>query len=515
MAGELVWHATVEGYADPLSVAQGEPVRLRCSATSSPITIEVARVGGQREVVWQRDDIPASYAPLPAEAWAKGCDWPVTTTIQTDASWRSGYYEVVLRGADDVSHAFFAVRPGSGAERRSIILVLSTATYNAYNNWGGSCLYEGSTVVSFARPMARGFLHRRDVPEGRAARVVDHADPDRTEHSAFVALDRLSRWCSAAGWFNWERRFVQWAERAGYRIDIATSVDLERVEDLLRGYRLFLSVGHDEYWSWGMREAVEDFIASGGNAAFMSGDSVYWQVRFSDEGQAMTCHKYTAHDTDPVVGTEDSRYMTGLWSDPIVGRPENHLTGVTMNRGGYVRVGGGVPRGSGGYMVWRPDHWVFAGTDLRYGDLLGATHTVVGYEADGCELRLRNGLPVPTHADGTPETFQVLATSPAHLWSNAPGADDFPATLKLAPDEPGDLEFTALRLLGDASEESVAQFAHGHAVMGVYERGGTVFTTGCTEWAYGLDDRWEPRLSGPDPDVDRITRNILDRFAGA
>src|SRR5262249_39382908 len=153
-------------------------------------------------------------------------------------------------------------------------------------------------------------------------------------------------------------------------------------------------------------------------------------------------------------------------------------------------------------------HWVFEGTDLRYGDLLGATHTVVGYEADGCEMTLENGLPVPTHSDGTPEGFEVLASSPAHLWSNAPGASDFPATLKLEPDEPGDLEFTAMRLLGDASEQSVARFAHGQAVMGVYERGGTVFTTGCTEWAYGLDGDWDRRLTGPDEQIDQITRNV-------
>jgi len=45
----------------------------------------------------------------------------------------------------------------------------------------------------------------------------------------------------------------------------------------------------------------------------------------------------------------------------------------------------------------------------------------------------------------------------------------------------------------------------GAAVMGIYTRGGTVFTSGTTDWAHGL--------RGADPHVERITRNILDRLS--
>ena len=49
---------------------------------------------------------------------------------------------------------------------------------------------------------------------------------------------------------------------------------------MLEGHRLFLSVGHDEYWSWGMRDTVESFVSGGGNAAFFTGNTCFWQVRF-------------------------------------------------------------------------------------------------------------------------------------------------------------------------------------------------------------------------------------------
>ena len=45
----------------------------------------------------------------------------------------------------------------------------------------------------------------------------------------------------------------------------------------------------------------------------------------------------------------------------------------------------------------------------------------------------------------------------------------------------------------------------GASTMGVYERGGTVVTAATTDWAHGLRK--------PDPIVDRITRNILDRLS--
>ena len=46
-------------------------------------------------------------------------------------------------------------------------------------------------------------------------------------------------------------------------------------------------------------------------------------------------------------------------------------------------------------MIHRPEHPVFEGTNLRYGDQLGAAAQIVGYEVDGCELTMVNGDPVP------------------------------------------------------------------------------------------------------------------------
>ncbi|MHB1431639.1 MAG: N,N-dimethylformamidase beta subunit family domain-containing protein [Streptosporangiaceae bacterium] len=497
----------IEGYPDQWSYAPGETVTVACSSRSPVFSVEIARIGGTREIVWTRADVPGEWHSVGENASSNGCDWPASFRYNIPADQRSGYYEVVLRGTDErtgrltESRAFFVVRPPAGQPRNgAILLVLATNTYNAYNDWGGPSLYTGATQVSFRRPIAPGFLHKPE-PHVRYPNVTDIDDPDHEHFRSWADLHGLARWSGSAGWHNWERVFVRWAEREGYRVDVATNADLEFHPEVLEGYRLVVSVGHDEYWSYGMRDTLEDFITGGGNVAFFSGNAVCWQVRYADDGATMVCYKSAVED-DPVFGTDRQHLLSTLWSDVRVGRPENSLTGVSFCRGGYIRMGQAVPRGSGGYTAWRPGHWAFDGTDVRYGDLFGAPDRVTAYEVDGCEftLSLEDGLPAPTGRDGTPEGFAILATAPARLWS----ADELPSRYRSG--EPGDLESTAAAVFGQASPENIARLSHNHAVMGTYTRGGTVFTAGTTDWAYGL--------AGQDPVIMKITRNVIDRLLG-
>jgi hypothetical protein len=281
---------------------------------------------------------------------------------------------------------------------------------------------------------------------------------------------------------------------------VATSQDLDADPDLLDGYRMSLHVGHDEYWSLGMREALDRSVAAGRHAAIFSGNTCFWQIRFEDDRRAMTCFKYRA-DEDPVLGTGDERRLSGIWSDRRVGHPETSTIGLTFTRGGYSRYGLGAPTASGGYTVHRPDHWAFAGTGVRAGDEIGVRDAIVAYEVDGCALAFRDGLPVPTHEDGAPEGLEILATAPASLWSQ----DEQPTRYA---HEPGEREHVARALFGDASPEHIAALGEGHAVLGVVERPGvgTVFNAGVIDWAFGLKHG--------DPVVERITRNVLDRLGG-
>jgi hypothetical protein len=272
---------------------------------------------------------------------------------------------------------------------------------------------------------------------------------------------------------------------------------------MLDGYSLVLGVGHDEYWSAPQRDGLERYVASGGNHASFSGNTMFWQVRFDPTGRHMTVYKYVAHRDDPVVGTADERSMSGMWCDPLVGRPEWGFLGAGSAYGLYSRFGWATPRSPGGFTVYRDRHWMFEGTDLRYGDMFGAAHGIVGYETMGVRLGIDEyGLPVSVTPGAPPS--QIVAWAPA---SNL-GDGDYPAgAVSFTGDEQVDLDFVAERLYGDTSDDSRNRVRHGNAVMlecRPFDGGGTVVTIGSTDWVFGLDD----------PMVDRVTHNVVRRLGG-
>jgi hypothetical protein len=401
-----------------------------------------------------------------------------------------------------VGYAAFVVR--SGIQRARALLVIATNTYNAYNSWGGKSLYTGGWRVSFARPFGRGMLMRpssdRDDRKARPRYRGEEPDADGLIYQEYRFANGYPGFMSSAGWFTYERRFVEWAETAGYEFDYAVSSDLDRDPGIAAGYDVVLGVGHDEYWSAGQRAALEQHIAAGGNYVTMSGNTMFWQVRLEDDGRSMVCYKYKAHEVDPVVGTDAQATMSGMWADPLVGRPETSVLGAGSAYGLYSRFGAAMPRGSGAFTVYRYDHWIFEGTGLRYGDLLGADDGVVGYETVGCRLGFDEyQLPVAVGGDGSPQQVEIVAFTPS---SNL-AMGEYPASIA-ALDDQGDLEFIAQRLYGRDDDDTLARCRYGNAMMLTCrpfgDGGGEVVTVGSTDWVYGLDD----------PFVGRVTRNIID-----
>ena len=485
------------GYCWPQSVLPGDDIALHLSADeSSRVRVRIVRDGLAPEEVWS-GEVEVGPQAVPDDAPEQGCGWVPTLDVVVGDDWRSGLYVVQL--GESTPTAWFVVRsavPTPGAP----LLKLATNTWNAYNDVGGRNLYTGALLVSPQRPLGAGFLAK---PSGEGSRVVD----DTGDFLNFAIDHELSLWHGMSGWAGQERRFVEWAEAAGFDLDYAIDADLDAPGGaaLLDGRELLLSIGHDEYWTWGMRDRVEDFIAGGGNVAFLSGNTSYWQVRLEHDDRVMVAYKHHYRE-DPVMGTEREHLVTSMWADPLTGRPEAAMTGVSFTRGGYHRVHLSAPLGSAGYEVQRGDHWLLEGTELRRGDLLGTEDRVVGYECDGTELTVVDGLLTATGAGGTPEGFTVVATAPATAF------DRHTTPLPVEEGNEYELEFHAQRLLGGDSPEHMDRLRHGFAVLGTYSAparesapaGGTVVTVGCTDWAYGLGD----------PTVARITRNVMRRLGG-
>jgi hypothetical protein len=521
MHDDLTFFDEIEAYCGRLSYPAGGVAQLHVSSRHPLVDVVVERWGAERETVWRATSIPTTYTPPPADADRVGCHWPVTAEIPIGDGWRSGFHLVTVTAPDgtagrDVAHACVVVtadRTASSPNRARALLVLATNTWNAYNPWGGRSLYTGGREVSFRRPFARGMLCRpevdRDDRKSRPTRWGEEPDVNgdrfqeyRTQHGYPAAI-------GSSGWFSHERRFVEWAEAAGYRFDTCISTDLDDDPTIADGYDLIIDVGHDEYWSAGQRATIEAHVRRGGSFASFSGNTCFWQVRIADgpgpdggSGDVMICHKYTAHQTDPVVAAGEPERMTGMWADPVVGLPEWSLLGAGLRWGLYSRFGQATPRGSGAFTVYRHDHWMFDGTGLRYGDLLGGAHGVVGYETVGRPIDFdHHQLPIARPIDGAGGSADIVAFTPS---SNI-GVGEYPASISALSDQ-GDIEFIASRMFGEVTDDTLARCRYGNSTMLVNRPyppdGGEVVVIGTTDWVFGLAD---------EPAVAQVTTNVLDR----
>src|SRR3546814_5004626 len=108
-----------------------------------------------------------------------------------------------------------------------------------------------------------------------------------------------------------------------------------------------------------MRDTTEAPLARGGNVAFFSGNTSLWQVRLEgqdEQGRATQLVGWKGRFRhDPLYDTDRQAEVTTFWSDVILERPENHMTGVSFTRGGYHRIGKNVTNGAGGYTVHRSE----------------------------------------------------------------------------------------------------------------------------------------------------------------
>ncbi len=338
------------------------------------------------------------------------CGWPITFTVQTDPTWTSGIYVVVLT-RDDGPQTWvpFVVRAD---ERKGVaVFQASFTTYQAYNPWGGKSLYPPSPAVevSFDRPFAEGN--------------------------------------GSGQYFRYEDDFLKWAEARGFDLTYVTNLDLDRDPSLLQDQKLFVSVGHDEYWSRRERDAVEAALASGTSLAFFSANTCYWQIRLElslvdgRPRRRQVCWKKRADAEDPLRGTT---LETTNWRAPPVNDPENALLGVMYTAWEHPPA---AP-----WVVENASSWPYDGTGVKDGDAIPG---IVGYETD---RTVDNG--------ATPSGTVVLAHSPVVRVSGTPDFQE--ATVREGPN------------------------------------GSFVFAAGTIEWSWGL---WR----NADARVRRITENVFRR----
>jgi hypothetical protein len=497
-------------YTDAFSYAPGERVRFHVSTTAPHFSLEVQRDGAEPVTLHRQERIAGARHQTPADCSATGCGWPVAHELEIPSDWPSGFHRVFVtaeRGGSTQRHEhFFVVRPEGAARRSRLLLLHPTATWTAYNAWGGSSHYGGicgpegndrSSRLSILRPFERGFVW---LPEG-APRIplrgpVPPGAASLYPNNDYAFSRGYGKLYAAASYATYQRPFLVWGERQGFSFDHVTQHDLHFRPELMDGYPCVVMCGHDEYWTRPMREAIDRFVDAGGRVARFAGNFM-WQIRLEDEGHTQVCHWGA---DDPVEGTEDHALLTGCWEDVRLDWPGARTMGLNASSGIYSRIAGAGPRASGGFTVYRPEHWALAGTDLYYGDVFGNDHLIAAYEVDGVNYTFRDGLPYPVGDDGAPENLEIVAMAPATT-----GADPRPHEGSVYFVTEDDTRSVALIRTGAVTEQTMEKHRRGSGMVASFERGGgSVFNAASCEWVSGL--------IGRDPFTERITRNVLERF---
>jgi hypothetical protein len=450
----------IRAYPRTASVRPGEAVTLHVSTDRPRFRIELYRQGATLEHVSDLGPFDGVDVPTgpPDQDWG----WPAYT-FDAPANWRSGAYVAmcVEIDADGSEHppdrattfgtsakALFVVRSAQPGANARILYKISTNTFHAYNGTGYGSLY-AEAVWSRQRHQV-GFKVTMRRPGGGAGGDVEPGDP----------LDAHAPESRRQTFAHWDAAFVAWLEQAGYVLDYCTDLDLHQDPGLLGPYALLLSTGHDEYWTEGMRDHVDAFVADGGNVAYFSGNISHWRIHLVDNDTAIVCAKVKPGTWEP-----DGAWRRDDWH--ALGDPENKTTGVSSLEGGGWWNG---PRDPLGYTVQHADHWVYEHTGLNEADVFGerAEHPLLGYEVDGADFRRRHGVAVATGSDGTPREFAILG-------------------------------------IAELTTRWSARMADAAATMGVLTGpgGGIIFQGATTDW---------PALAPVDEQVGQITRNVLDRL---
>lgn len=366
-AGDL----TNVGFARQLSVNTGGTVQFCCAGTGTKI--DIYRMGyyagdGFRLVDTIANNPAAQPAAtvIPNSNGATTCTaWSVTATWDIPPGTESGLYVGVFHNATETARSWipFIVRDDNAEV--DIIYKTSDSTWGAAYNYFGTHANPVSGKNVYGQGTGVGNIMDRSLAVSYHRPIITRATVSQTYFMA----------CEAP--------LIRFLERNGYNVKYVTGLDLERDPSLLNKGKIFLSSGHDEYWSTPMRDAVENWRdTKAGRSIFMSGNEVFWRTRYEYNGDEpiMWCHKDTMPGptgyTRAAGEAFDPVEWTGTWKDTRWpgNRPEWFLTGTDFRMNGINDYDATIPANPyAGHKVW-------GGTSLNDGAIV--LTRAVGFEAD-------------------------------------------------------------------------------------------------------------------------------------
>jgi hypothetical protein len=461
---------SIQGFSTDISVDHGQTVSFKINdSANAPYHIDIYRMGyyqgnGARLVTTlSSSQVLKQVQPNPLTDTATGLvdagNWAVSASWAVPASATSGiYFARVTR--DDTGNAsliYFVVRDDEGAS--DLLFQTSDSTWQAYNQWGGNSLYLGSGPAPDRRAYKVSY-NRPLVLDGIQGGYGDYNSPLHAEYP-----------------------MVRWLEANGYNVSYFTDVDSDRRGSEILEHKVFLSVGHDEYWSGQQRANVQAARDAGVNLAFFSGNESFWKTRWetSIDGSGTAYRTLVTYkeskdnaQTDPLDLSQN--VWTGTWRDSRFsppadgGRPENSMSG-TMYMNDRTSNDLGIPltvsAADGKLRFWRNT----SVASLAAGQTATLGQYIVGYEVDE---DVDNGFRPAGLMDMSGTTFDT----PSHViapWGTVVGTGT------------GNHKITLYRAAS----------------------GALVFGAGTIQWSWGLDGNHNNTATTPETAMQQATVNLF------
>lgn len=459
---------TIQGFAAPFSVNVGQTIQFKIKTPASKYAVDIYRMGyyggdGARLEASVSPNITVSQSqPACGNNTTTGLidcsNWGVSATWTVPATAVSGvYFAHIYRtdGTADENQIPFVVR--NDTSHSDIIFKTSDETWQAYNTWGGNSVYSGTASLTAKSPL----------DAGRAV-MVSYDRPFNTRFTTPGGQDYF---------FYAEYPMIRFLEENGYDVSYTdgASVAQDAGGLILSQHKVFMSTGHDEYWSGPEVANVTAARNAGVSLAFFSGNEVYWKTRWAADNagtpyRTMVVYKESldSAQTDP----SDPPTWTGEWADPRFsppgdgGRPQNALTGQlwTVNFGTYAIQ---VPAAYSKLRFWRDT----SVASLQPGQTATMPAETLGYEWDE---DIDNGF------------------RPA-------GLIDMSSTSETPP-----------QVMTDYQEDLAALPATHHLTLYRAASGALVFGAGTVQWAWGLDSNHDGDAQNPpSPAMQQATVNVL------
>src|SRR5450755_934317 len=265
----------IQGFADPFSVNVGGSINFKINTAASSYSIDIYRMGyyggdGARLITSIPANISVSNSQLACNTntvtGLVDCgNWGVSATWNVPSTAVSGVYfaHIYTPGNTHENQIPFVVK--NTASTSKAVFMTSDETWQAYNDWGGYSVYAGNAT---GRPWCCSALD-----PGRATQV-SYNRPFATRFDTPGGQDFF---------FSMEFPMIQFLEEQGYDISYVSQEDVAAATApaMLEQHKVFMNVGHSEYWDAADRANVTAARDAGVSLAFFAGNVMWWKTRWA------------------------------------------------------------------------------------------------------------------------------------------------------------------------------------------------------------------------------------------